>query len=342
MHSKSFGKLLDGRQVTGYTIEHPQGHSMTVLDYGCTIQGIEIASPNGHITDVVLGYDTGAEYEVNNCFFGGTIGRYGNRIGGGHFTLNQKKYELACNDGANHLHGGNFGFHTQMWDVQTQGEKLVLSRLSPDGEEGYPGNLTISVTMELRDDGAVVITYNAISDADTILSLTNHSYFNLNGHGSALAQELKIYGDKLTENDAGALPTGKYLPVEGTPFDFSTFKAIGADIEEEHIQLKFGGGYDHNYALSDEKHLKLGAELKGLETGISMTVQTTEPGMQFYSGNFITPAMGKGGHGVNRRDGICLETQKFPNSMAHPHFPTPVLKAGVGYETQTIYQFKTV
>lgn len=341
MEKHFFGELSDFRKVTAYTINNPQGASMTVLDYGCTIQSLKIPNKDHGLTDVVLAYDTAIEYENNTFFFGATIGRYANRIGDGKFTLNEKSYKLACNDGPNHIHGGNEGFDAKIWDVETIGEKLVFSCVSPDGDEGYPGNLNVKVTMELTDKFEVIITYDAISDADTILNLTNHSYFNLNGLGNALEQELKIYAAEITESDADSLTTGILLSVEGTPFDFSNSKAIKRDIDEDCQQLKFVGGYDHNFILSDTAHLKLAGELTGLDTGISMLVHTTEPGMQLYSGNSIPSHIVCGNRQIGIRDAICLETQKFPNSMAHPHFPTPVLKANTPYHSETIYTFKT-
>ncbi|MFI3313449.1 MAG: aldose epimerase family protein [Eubacteriales bacterium] len=340
MIQKPFGQLPNGKEVTAYTISHENGTSMTVLDYGCTIQALEIPDKNGNPVDVVLGYDDATGYWNGKCFFGATIGRYGNRIGKGKFTLTGVEYQLNCNDGENTLHGGPMGFDRQIWAlIDHSDEKLTFFRISPDGEEGYPGGLGVTITMTLTTAGKLTIAYDALSDKDTVLSLTNHTYFNLNGDGSAMEQVLQLHGDQITEGDAGCLPTGKFLDVAGTPFDFRTPKPIGQDIDVEWEQTKLAGGYDHNVVLSSQETLKFAAKLTGLDTGITMTTETTEPGMQFYSGNFISEHMGKKSKLATRRSAICLETQKFPDSPNNPHFPSSVLKAGEAYHSETIYTF---
>ncbi len=313
---------------------------MTVLDYGCTIQALSVPDKNGAPVDVVLGYDTAAEYWDGQCFFGATIGRYGNRIGKAQFSLGGTQYQLAVNDGENTLHGGELGFDRQFWALKSSTEdSLSFFRISPDGEEGYPGNLEVTVTLTLTAQGKLTLAYDAISDADTVLSLTNHTYFNLNGSGDALAQLLQIQADQITEGNEACLPTGEFLDVTGTPFDFRTEKPIAQDIETPWVQTQYAGGYDHNVVLSDPGQMKYAAKLTGLDTGITMTTHTTEPGMQFYSGNFITEHMGKKGQKAFRRCAICLETQKFPDSPNNPHFPSSTLPAGVAYHSETIYTF---
>ena len=329
-----FGALSDGSAVTAWRIE--QGDmSAVILDYGAAIQSLTVPGKNGPV-DVVLGYDTAMEYEQNGGFLGATIGRVGNRIGGACFALGGKVWQVAKNDGENHLHGGIKGFDKQFWTAQALGENaLRFSRLSPDGEENYPGDLTVSVTFTLSG-GALSIQYDADTDADTIVNLTNHSYFNLNGGGSALQHTLRLSAEKFTENDAGCLPTGKLLSVEGTPFDFRTAKPIGQDIGAEDVQLHNGGGYDHNFVLTGARD---SAELFSADTGITMVMRTTMPGVQVYSANHLSPRKGKGGAAYDYRHAICLETQLFPNAMACYGFPSPILRKGQHLHTETVYAF---
>lgn len=250
---RSFGRTKWNEAVTAYTLTNAVGASVTVLDYGATIQSLRVPDRTGALVDVVLGYDTVTEYEKNGGYLGATIGRIGNRIGKGQFSLGGVDYQLACNDGANHLHGGERGFDKRMWQVTAETLSLRCTRLSPDGEEGYPGALSVSVTFTLTEENTLSIRYEATSDRDTIVNLTNHSYFNLNGGGSVLTHRLQVFADRFCENDDGCLPTGRLLAVEGTPFDFRTPKAIGADIGQDDINLKNGGGYDHNFVLSGTK-----------------------------------------------------------------------------------------
>ena len=354
--SFSFGQLKDGTDVTAYRIENSIGASVTLIDYGATIQSLKVPDCTGKLTDVVLGYDTAAEYEAGDGFLGATIGRVGNRIGGAQFSLNGKTYRLADNDNGNCLHGGVRGFDKCLWNGEAvpakagvrgaagaaeagaAGDSVVFTRLSPDGEENFPGNLTVRVTFTLTADNALRIRYDADTDQDTLVCLTNHAYFNLEGKGSVLDHLLTVHADRFCENDPHCLPTGKLLPVEGTPFDFRTEKAIGRDIKADDVQLRNDGGYDHCYVLSGLK----AAVLTAPGTGIRMQVFTDLPGMQLYSGNFLTTRKGHGGQVFGYRDAVALETQLFPNGMNCYGFPSPVLRAGRHLESETIYAFDCV
>ena len=333
--TKSFGATQQGEPVTAYTVTNAAGAALTVLDYGATVQALTVPNGQGGFTDVVLGYDTVSGYEAGDGYLGATIGRVGNRIGGAAFSLNGVTYKLAKNDGANHLHGGVRGFDKVMWHVQAQENALICSRLSPDGEEGYPGNLQVTVTFTLTDDNALAIAYDADTDADTLVNLTNHSYFNLNGGGTVLGHELQVNGERFCENDTGCLPTGKLLPVEGTPFDFRAPKTIGRDIEADDEQLRRGGGYDHNYVLAGHT----AAVLHSPDTRIRMTVETDMPGMQVYAAGSLGARSGKGGAPMGRRDAVCLETQLYPNAMNCYGFPSPVLRSGQHLHSETVFRF---
>jgi len=332
-----FGCTAKGAQVRAYTIANSNGMEVTVLDYGATVHSIKVPDAKGQTVDVVLGYDDIAQYEQGDTYLGATIGRVGNRIAGGRFTLNGKEYKLCLNDGANHLHGGKEGFDRRMWDCSCGEDRLCFFYMSPDGEENYPGNLSVKVHFILSEDNALRIRYEAETDADTPVSLTNHSYFNLAGEGSVLSHLLQINADGFLENDGGCLPTGKILPVDGV-FDFREEKPVGRDIEADDEQLHRGGGYDHNYVLSSSR----AARLTCPESGIAMTVDTDLPGMQLYTGNFLKPVKGKGGKLIDKRYALCLETQMFPNAINYEHFASPVLKAGEKLCTETVFSFETI
>jgi len=334
----TFGQLANGKNVAAWHVQSGNIQA-TLLEYGATVQSLLVPAKDGRLVDVVLGYDTPEEYVANTCFFGAVIGRVANRIGGAAFSLGGKTYSLVRNNGENHLHGGTCGFDRRVWQGEAVGENAVrFSRLSPDGEEGYPGNLQVQVTYTLSD-GGLFIDYEAQTDADTPVVLTNHSYFNLNGHGSVLEHTLFVAAERFTENDAGCLPTGRILPVAGTPFDFRRAKKIGLDIDAEDAQLRYGGGYDHNFILTGAADA---AVLTGDCSGIRMTMRTDMPGVQVYSGNNIVPHGGKGGVSYSRRDALCLETQLFPNALRCYGFPSPILHAGELLKTQTAYLFDTV
>ena len=330
-----FGRTRNGAAVTAYRLENAAGASVTVLDYGATIQSLSVPNAAGGLTDVVLGYDTVTEYEDNGGFLGATIGRVGNRIGGASFQLGGRTYALARNDGPNHLHGGRRGFDRRMWEAELRDDSLVFSRLSPDGEESYPGDLQVEVTFTLTEDNALRIAYDAVASQDTLVNLTNHSYFNLNGGGTGLTHTLQVFAHRFAENDDGCLPTGRLLPVEGTPFDFRTPKTIGADIGRDDEQLRRGGGYDHNYVLAGPRAVVL----RGDQSGIVLTVDTDQPGMQLYTANSLTQRPGKGGTTMGPRDAVCLETQLFPDGIHHYGFPSPILRAGQKMHSETVFSF---
>ena len=323
-----FGTLADGTQVTAFRISRG-AMCAVVLDYGATLQTLIVPGKSGAV-DVVLGYESAGEYERRAGNLGATVGRYANRIGGGEFELNGRRYILARNSGPNHLHGGLRGFDRRMWSAEAGDDHVRFSRLSPDGEEGYPGNLRVAVTYTLTERG-LLIAYDAVSDADTVISLTNHSYFNLAGGGTALAHELRINAESFTENDENCLPTGRLIPVAGTPFDFRAAKPVGRDIGADNVQLAMGHGYDHNFALSGHD----AAELYSPESGIVMQITTDMPGVQLYTANFLERIPGKHGALMEPRGAICLETQEFPDAVHHSDFPSPILRAGEQYHRET-------
>ena len=336
INKKIFGMTAAGDTVTAYQMANAAGASVTVLDYGATVQSLRIPNRQGTVTDVVLGYDTVAQYETDDAYLGATIGRVCNRIGKGIFSLGGKTYHLAVNCGPNHSHGGLVGFNRRMWSVSRQPEGLKFSLFSPDGEEGYPGNLRVSVTFSLSEDCVLTLTYDAEADQDTILNMTSHCYYNLNGTGTAMEHELQIFAERFLQTDRDGLPTGAYLDVAGTPFDFRMPKRVSEQICGSHPQLTIGCGYDHTYALSGRK----AAVLKSRESGISMTITTDLPGMQLYSANHLTERMGKNGAAMMPRGAICLETQLYPDGMAHYGFPSPVIRAGEAVQFKTEYAFR--
>lgn len=336
---RPFGSTRAGEEVRAYTITNAAGACAVLLDYGATVQSLLVPDRDGNLTDVVLGYDTVAGYEDGGAFIGATIGRVGNRIGGACFSLGGKTYALAKNDGENTLHGGRKGFDRYIWQAELVDEHSVrFSRLSPDGEENFPGNLQVSVTYTLDDSCTLRIAYDAVSDADTLVNLTNHSYFDLSGCGKAMEQMLRLNAERFLELGAGTLPDGRQLPVEGTPFDFRTAKPVGRDIDLDDEQLRAGGGYDHNFCLSGMH----AARLESAESGIRMDTFTDLPGVQLYSGNFLGDQIGKGGRMFHSRGAVCLETQLYPNAMNCWGFPSPVLRAGQRLRSVTSYAFSAV
>lgn len=338
---KNFGHTSDGHGVILYTITNAGGNSVSIMNYGATIQAILIKNADGGIIDCCLGYNTIEDYEKYTDCLGACIGRVGNRIGKGQFTLNGTRYQLAVNNGPNHLHGGLKGFDKHIFHAVIENDNtIVFSRLSPDMEEGYPGDLQVSVQYTFDDDNRLIIDYSAYSSADTIVNLTNHAYFNLSGEGDGtiLDHRLEIQADTFTEIDAHVLPTGRILDVTGTPFDFRTAKAIGQDMEADDEQLHRAGGYDHNFCISGSG-LRTCCTLESPKTHIQMSVITDRPGVQVYTGNFLTEVPGKSGKTYSKYGGVALETQIYPDALAHEGFPSPVLKAGETYRTTTIYQF---
>ncbi len=332
----SFGTTRDGQSVTAFHLENGNGARAVILDYGGTVQSLTVPNARGGFTDVVLGYETLAEYEQNDGYVGALIGRMGNRIGGSAFSLNGKTYPLYANDGPNHLHGGRIGYDKRIWAARGREDgSLELTLFSPDGEEGYPGELRITVVYTLTADNALAIDYTVQAEADTIVNLTNHSYFNLNGGGSVLKHELRLSANQITENGPGCVPNGRLANVADTPFDFREFKPLGQDIDANDEQLRLVGGYDCNFVLSGAS----AAVLHSAETGIEMTVTTDRPGIQLYTANFLSDRKGKDGAAIHPRDAVCLETQLFPNAMAFPDFPSPILRSGETLHTQTTYRF---
>ncbi len=342
-----FGKKPCGCEVYAYTLTNKNGASVQVLSMGGILRKIEMPDRNGNMADVICGFDSVEGYLTGGGYQGALIGRYGNRIKDGRFTLNGVTYQLACNDANRHLHGGNVGFNQKIWDVvpfETAGEcGLILGLVSEDGEENYPGRLEVKVTYTLTDKNELKIHYEAVSDKDTVINMTNHSYFNLAGFnsGSVLSQYLWVDSDAITEIDGDFIPTGKEYPAAGTPFDFNTSKKLGDDIEKDDVQLAFGGGYDHNFIFKTwDGTLRRQAEMYDEKSGRVMTVYTDQPGVQLYSGNMMTdPVPMKGGMKQERRLAICLETQHAPDSPNHDNFPTTKLCAGEKYDTTTVYAF---
>jgi len=340
---------LDGKPIDVITLQNANGLQVQAITYGAIITSIKVPGRAGAATDVVLGFDSPEGYLQSPPppYFGALIGRYGNRIAKGKFTLDGHTYTLATNNGPNHLHGGVKGFDKVLWNAETKqtdsGASVVFTRTSPDGEEGYPGTLTARVTYTLTDRNELTVDYHATTDKATPVNLTQHTYFNLAGEGSGdiLGHQLTIDADRYTPVDSTLIPTGELAPVAGTPFDFRTATAIGARITQPDPQLKNGNGYDHNWVLNGSgPGLHRAARLVDPKSGRMLDIQTTEPGLQFYSGNFLDGSIaGKGGHPYKFRGGLCLETQHFPDSPNHANFPSTILKPGTSYDTKTVFAF---
>jgi aldose 1-epimerase len=337
-----------GEQVYLYTITNDNGAEMKVTNYGGRITALKVPAKNGKMVDVVLGLDSLEGYLNNPNNFGAAIGRYGNRIADGQFTIDGKTYHIAQNNGDNHLHGGFVGFDQRVWNIKAVEENgevsLVLTYTSQDGEEGFPGELDIEMTYTLTNNNSVIIDYRAVTDKPTPVNLTNHSYFNLNGaNDTALDHELMINADTYTPIDDEWIPTGAIAELEGTPMDFSEPTNIGARIDNDFVQLENGAGYDHNYVLNTKGNLnEVAASLYEPATGIMMKVYTTEPGVQLYTGNFLDGSItGKEGKVYEKHYAVCLETQHFPDSPNVDYFPSTILRPGEVYKTTTIYDFST-
>lgn len=340
--SKSdFGTTSTGENIHIYHLENASGAYVEISDFGCRLVKIVVPNREGVLTDVCLGLDTLEDYEKDVVSLGAVCGRVANRIKDGRFTLNGKDYQLAVNNGSNHLHGGNIGYDRKPWESKIKDDKVVLTMFSPDGEEGYPGNLTLSVTYGWSEDNELSILYEASTDEDTLFNVTNHSYFNLDGEGSVdiLSHELFIDADAFTELDDTQAPSGVILPVEGTPFDFRTMHTIGKFIDADHEQFKFGT-YDHNYIINGIG-LREAAVLQSKESGIRMTCFTDQPGLQVYAANQPLGLPGKGGKKYESRSSVCLETQHFPDAINHDNFPSIVLKPDEPFRSKTLYHFST-
>jgi aldose 1-epimerase len=340
-----FGMMPDGSKVELFTLSNAGGMEVRAMTYGGIIVSLRVPDRNGRVDDVVLGQETAAAYAKNDPYLGALIGRYGNRIAKGRFTLDAKTYQLATNNGPNHLHGGIKGFDKVIWTAEpfqkSDSAGVIFSYVSADGEEGYPGTLKVRVTYTLTPQNQLIVDYHATTDRPTVVNLTQHSYFNLAGQGTRdiLDHRMQINADRITAVDATLIPTGEFLPVEGTPFDFRQPAPIGARIDSDNEQLKYGPGYDHNWVLNGTG-LKLAARVSEPTTGRTLEVSTTEPGIQFYAGNFLDGTIpGKQGRVYKRRYGFCLETQHFPDSPNHPNFPSTTLRPGEEYVSQTVMRF---
>ena len=343
--SKPFGMTPNGEKINEYIISNPGGLAVSVLNYGCIIKNIWVPTKRGPV-DVVLGHDTYADYvkdfeSSGSTCCGAFVGRYANRIENAVFNVGGKTYQLEANNGKNHLHGT---FPRKLYEVKAFGDTLLLEAESPDGEDGFPGNLKISVRYILTEDNALRMDYRVSSDADTIINLTNHTYFNLDGGGDVLGQKLRIYASRYLEGNNETCPTGNILPVAGTPMDFRRPAPIGSRLDADFEQLRHGHGYDHNWVLSRRSahDLELAATVYEPAAGRYMEVWTTEPGIQFYGGNFFDGSLaGKGGKSYGRRASLALETQHFPDSPNHPGFPSTVLGPGQRYRHVCVYKFST-
>jgi aldose 1-epimerase len=347
VEKKPFGSV-DGKKVDLYVMTNANGLKASITNYGGIMISLETPDKNGKMADILLGYDNVDGFVKKTPYFNAIIGRYGNRIGKAKFTLDGKECQLAVNDGKNSLHGGVKGFDKVIWTAEPfekkNGVGLKLSYLSKDMEEGFPGNLKVEVTYTLTNKDELEIDYTATTDKLTVCNLTNHNYYNLTGcKTDILGHELTIYADKFTPVDSGLIPTGELRPVKGTPMDFTKSTAVGARVNAADEQIKFGGGYDHNWVLNKKgNELSLAATLSEPTSGRVMEVWTTEPGIQFYSGNFLDGTItGKNGVVYKHRYGMCLETQHYPDSPNKPAFPTTTLRPGQVYKTTTVHKFKT-
>lgn len=345
-----WGNMPDKREVYLYTLVNRNGVSASFTNLGAVWVNMNVPDRDGKMVDVVLGFDSADEYLLNPPHFGAPIGRNANRIAGAKFSINGKEYRLKANNGPNNLHSGPDLYQSRLWDSEAEendlGTSVSFSLLSPDGDQGFPGNANITVTYTLTPDNSLEISYHMICDADTVANFTNHSYFNLDGQGGtdAMKQRVWIDGDAYTRADKGSIPTGEITPVKGTPMDFTVMKPIEQDIHEEYEALIYGGGYDHNWVLNHlPGEVSLCAASESDKTGIRMEVYTDLPGMQFYTANFLNDGMkGKGGAVYEKRCCYCFETQYYPDSVNKPEFQSPVLKAGEEYKTTTIYKFSNI
>ena len=345
-----FGFLPDGGTVDLFLLTNDNGMQASITNYGCIVTSLTAPDRNGLLADVVLGFDNLDHYLAGHPYFGAIVGRYGNRIANGAFTLDGETYALARNNNANHLHGGATGFDKALWSAKpefnAEGPRLRLAHVSANGDEGYPGRLEVFVEYTLTHDNELRVDYRATTDDPTHVNLTNHSYFNLAGPGGGdiLSHEVLINADHFTPVDEGLIPTGEIRSVEGTPMDFREPATIGARIDTDDEQLRFGSGYDHNFVLNRvDRELSLAARVIEPTTGRVMEVLTIEPGVQFYTANFLDGGLtGKGGTAYGRRCALCLETQHFPDSPNKPEFPTTVLRPGEVYESTTVYRFSAI
>lgn len=337
-----FDKTADNKDIYKFKIKSSKNIEIEIINYGAIIKSIKTPDKFGEVTDIVLGYDSLIEYINDTFYMGCIIGRYSNRINKGEFYLNDKKYTLPINNGNNHLHGGFNGFNKSIWNFKVINEKsLELSYFSKDGEEGYPANLDVKVIYTLNDN-ELIIDYFAKSDNDTIVNLTNHSYFNLLGKDNILEHSLLINSNYFTPIDENLIPTGEFLELKNTPLDFSSEKVISSRINNSYNQLLIANGYDHNYIINSSDELKFGARLTEKITGRVLEVYTTKPALQFYSGNFLSNIKGKNSQSYSKYSGLCLETQYYPDSPNKSNFPNPYLSSSKEYRHKTIYKFNNL
>lgn len=340
---KVFGKTCQGEDVIEYTVKNSSGSYISLISYGAAIRCACVPDKNGTLRDVVLGYDTVSDYEKEDYFFGATIGRVANRIEDAHFTLNNKEYSLVVNNGTrNCLHGGNYGFDKRNWIGEIAGNSVIFHRVSPDGEENFPGNLSVKVTYSFTEENEIIVDYEAVSDADTIVNMTNHTYFNLSGHdsGSIEYHTLQIEADQFAQSNDECLATGNIINVAGTSFDFRTSKVLGTVFDDLDSQQKLVGGYDHSFLIRGYNGMvRKAAQAVSPYSGIALSVYTNKPSVHFYSGNFMKKMPSKGGRGYDYRGGLCLETQYLPNAMKNQNFPSIILHAGDMYLFRTKYCF---
>lgn len=341
-----FGNISNEKDIYIFTLEN-EDITVKILNYGATVNSIIVPDKNGNKIDISLGYDTIQNYQLQDKYIGAIIGRCANRIGNGKFKLNNKDYTLCINNGLNHLHGGTKGFDKHIWDWQIyDNDKLLLTLSSPHMEEGYPGNIDVQILYTITSDNRLIIDYKAVCDEDTIFSPTSHIYFNLDGHnsGDVLNQELKLYSNMFTVNDKNSLPTGEILNVQNTPMDFRSFKKIGKDINSNYFQILYGNGFDNNWILDGKPNeFKKAAEAFSTKSGIKLTTETTFPGIQFYSGNFLDGIVkGKGKAEYLKRYGFCLEAGFYPNAVNINTFPSPILKKYEIFHHITSYKFETI
>lgn len=339
-----FGRTKKGVEAHLYLLENKNGVKAYLTDYGAALVRLLVPDKNNELRDVVLGYDDTAGYEQGDVFFGATVGRNANRVGGAHVEIAGKVYKLEKNDNDNNLHSGTHYYNKRLWDVVEQADDHVAFVLhSPDGDQGYPGAFDMHVTYTLDDSNELTIHYVAVPDQDTVINMTNHSYFNLNGHasGTVLGHKVTVNADSFTPADAYSIPTGEIRSVEGTPMDFRSGRVLGDDIDTDYEPLRFGSGYDHNWVLKNEGRFDKVAEVASEESGIVMEVYTDLPGVQIYTANFVDGEPGKDGASYIKRSAVCLETQYFPDAVHHENFPQPLCRKGEKYDTRTAYRFLT-
>jgi aldose 1-epimerase len=345
-----YGKIEDGREASIFKLNNSKGMTVEITDFGGAILSIIMPDKNGNLADICLGYDKLEDYIKDGPHFGAIIGRNSNRLEGSVVEIDGKEYRVTANEGENQLHGGIKGFDKKLWSAKAYSkggkDSIELTYRSVDKEEGYPGNLDVKVTYTLTEENELVMDYYAVTDKDTIVNLTNHAYFNLAGHssGDVLKHRVMIAADQFTVNDRNSIPTGEIREVSGTPMDFREFVEVGSGIESEYDQLDYGNGYDHNWIINRENNgLKLAATAIDDYSGRCLEVFTTKPGIQFYSGNYLDQAgIGKDGVKYERRSGLCLETQFYPNGNKHKHFPSSILRVGEEYKHTTVYKFSVV